>query len=79
MNPFYHFKRMGRILLFGLTMVEFIKCLVLPNTLDVLIFVGLLLLFVSVLIEMKKPLARGFSFPLLQVSLINLEKPLTNL
>ncbi|HEY8345435.1 MAG TPA: hypothetical protein VIL66_09640 [Bacillota bacterium] len=56
MNPFYHFKRMGRILLCGLTMVEFIKCLVLPNTLDVLIFVGLLLLFVSVLTGNEKSL-----------------------
>jgi hypothetical protein len=56
MNPFYHFQRMGRILLFGITMVEFIKCLVLPNTLDVLIFVGLLLLLVSVLTGSEKNL-----------------------
>lgn len=39
-----YLKRFKRVLLLGITLVSFIKCLVFPNTLDVLILVGLLLL-----------------------------------
>lgn len=49
MNPILYLRRFGRILLFGITVVELIKCLILPNTLDVLLLVGLLLLLVTVL------------------------------
>ena len=43
-SPLFHPKRYGRILLLGITLVSFIKCLIFPNTLDVLILVGLLFL-----------------------------------
>ena len=44
MGPLFHLKRYGRILLLGITLVSFVKCLIFPNTLDVLILVGLLCL-----------------------------------
>jgi hypothetical protein len=50
MNPFFHLKRCGRILLVGITLVSFIKCLVFPNTLDVLILVALLMLLTTTVI-----------------------------
>lgn len=49
MNPFLYLRRFGRILLVAITFIELIKCLILPNTLDVLLLVGLLLLLISVM------------------------------
>ena len=47
MNLFFHFKRAGKTLLLGITLVSLIKCLIFPNALDVLILVGLLILLAT--------------------------------
>ena len=42
MDPLYYIKRICRTVLLALTAI-FLKCLIFPNALDVLILVGLLL------------------------------------
>ncbi|HHW11738.1 MAG TPA: hypothetical protein GXX33_01845 [Firmicutes bacterium] len=42
--PWFHLKRYERLLLLGITLVSFLKCLIFPNALDVILLVGLLLL-----------------------------------
>lgn len=51
MNPLFHLKRCGRLLLLGITLVSLVKCLILPNALDVLILVGLLFLTGLVILD----------------------------
>lgn len=46
MGPLYHLKKYGRILLLTITFISLIKCLIFPNTLDVLLLVGLICLVV---------------------------------
>lgn len=56
MNLFFHFKRVGRIMLLGITIVSLIKCLIFPNALDVLILVGLLILLATTMFSDGKSL-----------------------
>lgn len=44
MNPLFYLKQICRAVLLGLVGIVLLKCLIVPNALDVIILVGLLLL-----------------------------------
>lgn len=44
MDPLYYLKKICRAVLLGLVAIVFLKCLFVPNAIDVLILVGLLVL-----------------------------------
>ncbi len=50
------FRPVGRVLLFGVTVLSLIKCLIVPNALDVLILVGLLILVATIVFGEGKSL-----------------------
>jgi hypothetical protein len=56
MGPLCHRKKYGRMLLFVITLISLIKCLIFPNTLDILLLVGLICLVVIILFEDVKHL-----------------------
>lgn len=56
MGSLFHQKKYGRILLLTITFISLIKCLIFPNTLDVLLLVGLICLVAIILFGNSKHL-----------------------